>query len=96
MLVSEKERMRSEISGILGQKVSLPDSYFFFHPLRGLGMDSARVRGAMLERGVLVRDCSSFGPPCGCYSRFCVKTADKDDEFLAAFRAVVADSGGGR
>jgi histidinol-phosphate/aromatic aminotransferase/cobyric acid decarboxylase-like protein len=43
---------------------------------------------------VLVRDCSSFGPPCHCYSRFCVKTRDKDDEFLAALRLVVEESNG--
>jgi threonine-phosphate decarboxylase len=96
MLVSEKERMRSEIAGILGHSVPLPDSYFFFHPLNGLGLTSPQFRQAMLGRDVLVRDCSSFGPPCSSYSRFCVKTRDKDDEFLDAFGSVVSESGGGR
>jgi threonine-phosphate decarboxylase len=96
MLVGEKERMRSELSRILGHQVPLPDAYFFFHPLNGLSLTSGQFREAMLRRDVLVRDCSSFGPPCACYSRFCVKTRDKDDEFLAAFRSVVDDIGGGR
>jgi threonine-phosphate decarboxylase len=96
MLTGEKERMRSEISRILGKDVHLPDSYFFFHPLNGMGMTSPAFRDAMLRRNVLVRDCSSFGPPCHDYSRFCVKTRDKDDEFLEALRSVVDEIEGGR
>jgi len=94
MLVDEKERMRCEISRITGAGVRLPDSYFFFHPLGGLGITSPQFREAMLRHNVLVRDCSSFGPPCQRYSRFCVKTRDKDDEFLGALRLVVEEIGG--
>jgi threonine-phosphate decarboxylase len=96
MLVTEKERMRNEITRILGHSIPLPDSYFFFHPLNGLGVTSPQFRQAMLSRDVMVRDCSSFGPPCAGYSRFCVKTRDKDDEFLDAIGSVVTEIGGGR
>jgi threonine-phosphate decarboxylase len=91
MLVGEKERMRGEIARITDRRVSLPDSYFFFHPLDELGVTSPQFREAMLRHNVLVRDCSSFGPPCHGYSRFCVKTRDKDDEFLGALRLVVEE-----
>ncbi|MDW5563071.1 MAG: histidinol-phosphate transaminase [Methanomassiliicoccus sp.] len=94
MLVDEKERMRSEIARIFGSKVGLPDSYFFFHPLLELGITSPQFREAMLRHNVLVRDCSSFGPPCHAYSRFCVKTQDKDDEFLGALKLVVEEIDG--
>ncbi|MBI0583435.1 MAG: histidinol-phosphate aminotransferase family protein [Methanomassiliicoccus sp.] len=96
MLVEEKERMRHQISLILDSEVRLPDSYFFFHPLNGMGLTSPQFREAMLRQNVLVRDCSSFGPPCGGYSRFCVKTRDKNEEFLSALRSVVEGIGGGR
>jgi threonine-phosphate decarboxylase len=94
MLVDEKERMRNEIARITGTLVALPDSYFFFHPLGDLGVTSPEFREAMLRHNVLVRDCSSFGPPCHAYSRFCVKTRSKDDEFLGALRLVVEEIGG--
>lgn len=94
LLVDEKERMRSEIVRITSSKVGLPDSYFFFHHLDGLDLTSAQFREAMLRHNVLVRDCSSFGSPCHSYSRFCVKTRDKNDEFLDALRLVVDESGG--
>jgi threonine-phosphate decarboxylase len=94
MLVDEKERMRNEIARIIESKVMLPDSYFFFHSLMGLGVTSPQFREAMLRHNVLVRDCSSFGPPCGDYSRFCVKTKSKDDEFLGALKLVVEEIDG--
>lgn len=94
MLVGEKDRMRGGIARITGSRVALPDSYFFFHPLEELGMTSCQFREAMLRHDVLVRDCSSFGPPCHGYSRFCVKTRPKDDEFLGALQLVVEEIGG--
>jgi threonine-phosphate decarboxylase len=94
MLVDEKERMRGEIARITSSKVELTDSYFFFHHLDGLDLSSGQFREAMLRHNVLVRDCSSFGPPCHSYSRFCVKTREKDDEFLDALQLVVDETVG--
>jgi histidinol-phosphate/aromatic aminotransferase/cobyric acid decarboxylase-like protein len=47
----------------------------------------------MMEQGVLVRDCRSFGPPFESYVRFCVKTPEKDALLLKAFRAVLGREG---
>ncbi len=96
LLVDEKQRMRDGISHILKRRIPLPDSYFFFHPLRSLGVTSSKFRELMLQHNVLVRDCSSFGPPCQSYSRFCVKTKECDDEFLEALKVTVEDLGAGR
>jgi threonine-phosphate decarboxylase len=89
MLVEEKERMHAELSRILPYEVPSPDSYFFFSPIHPLGLDSTEFRSRMLKNNVLVRDCSSFGPPCCRYSRFCVKTREKNDEFLQALRGTI-------
>jgi len=96
LLLDEKQRMRDGISHILKRRIPLPDSYFFFHPLRPLGVTSPKFKEMMLGHNVLVRDCSSFGPPGQSYSRFCVKTRESDDEFLEAMKATVEELHSGR
>jgi threonine-phosphate decarboxylase len=96
MLVEEKQRMHREVSRILPYRVPLPDSYFFFSPIYALGVTSTEFRSRMLQNNVLVRDCSSFGGPCGRYSRFCVKTREKDDEFVQALSRTVEAIEAGR
>lgn len=96
MLVDEKKRMHSELSRILPYRVPLPDSYFFFCPVHPLGVSSRQFRAAMLEERMLVRDCSSFGAPCDRYSRFCVKTPERNEAFLGAMRSAVEKLGTGR
>lgn len=95
LLEEEKERMHEGVRRHLGP-VPRPDSYFFFAPLADLGVTSGRFRAALLRRGVLVRDCSSFGERCSAYSRFCVKTPPRDDEFLEALGLAAEDIREGR
>ena len=89
LLESEKVRMYREMSKILPYPLPNTDSYFFFCPLYQLKVKSPEFRRAMLERGVLVRDCSSFGSPCENYSRFCVKTPEMNSRFLEALQETV-------
>lgn len=89
LLESEKIRMHSEMNRIFPYAVPDSDSYFFFCPLYQLGVKSPEFRKAMLERGILVRDCSSFGSPCENYSRFCVKTPEMNDVFLRSLKETV-------
>lgn len=96
LLVNEKERMRHAVIPLLNKPIPAPDSYFFFAPLCGLGVSSAQFRAVLLKHGVLVRDCASFGAPCDEYTRFCVKTRDKNDEFLGALALGAEDILSGR
>lgn len=89
LLESEKVRMYSEMSRIFPYVIPDTDSYFFFCPLYHLGVKSPEFRKAMLERGILVRDCSSFGSPCENYSRFCVKTPEMNNVFLKSLKETV-------
>ncbi len=89
LLDSEKIRMYSEMIRIFPYAVPDTDSYFFFCPLYKLGVKSPEFRKAMLERGILVRDCSSFGSPCENYSRFCVKTPEMNDVFLKSLKETI-------
>ncbi len=95
LLEKEKGRMQVGVEKHLGP-VPSPHSYFFFAPLGDLGVSSSQFRTAMLRHDVLVRDCSSFGERCEGYSRFCVKTPEKDDEFLVALGLAVEEIREGR
>ncbi len=85
ILETERTRMYDELSRMVDFKVLMPDSYFFFTGIGELGISSKEFRERMLHHGVLVRDCSSFGAPCQGFTRFCVKTAERNDIFLKAF-----------
>ncbi len=77
MLSNEKQRMHQKVEQITGLRVPYPDSCFFFMNISELNMDSKQFKEAMLKHDVLVRDCSSFGPPCDKYTRFCIRTPRK-------------------
>ena len=95
MIGDEKRRMHVRAERLMG-KIPMPDSYFFFAPLDALSVSSTEFRQHMLSHGVLVRDCSSFGGVCSSYTRFCVKTPEKNDEFLDALSRAVDDIAEGR
>ena len=81
MLVDEKPaKMHGEVSRILPFRVPVPTPTSSSAPSMRSGVDVTEFRSRMLQNNVLVRDCSSFGGPCCRYSRFCVKTPEKDDE----------------
>jgi histidinol-phosphate aminotransferase len=63
----------------------LPSSTHYF--LVEVG-DAAAFRGALLRRGVMVRDCTSFGLPG--YVRIATRRPDQNARLLAAIREVLA------
>jgi len=88
LLSAETVRMRGLVRDALGYDVPMTDSYFFLCPVHQLGWTSAQFRQEMLREGFLVRDCASFHHPLERYSRFCVKTPDRNDRFVEALRRV--------
>ena len=60
------------------------DSFFYFVSVRELGMDGATFQKRMLEEGIMVRDCASFGPEFRDYVRFCVKDRPRNERFIDA------------
>ena len=80
----EGEWMFSRLKGI-GFPVSRPaDSYFFFTSVESLGVDAPEFTKRMLENGIMVRDCSSFGDRFRSYVRFCVKDHERNVRFMDA------------
>lgn len=66
------------------------DSFFYFVDLEGLSLTGKEFQDLMLKEGIMVRDCSSFGPRFRNYVRFCVKDRERDDRFVKAVRNVMA------
>ncbi|MFA5312419.1 MAG: histidinol-phosphate transaminase [Methanomassiliicoccales archaeon] len=91
MMAAEGPRMSREIARTGVVEARTPDSFFFFSRCNGLkGSD---VQAAMIERKVLVRDCASFGAPFDGYVRFAVKTPERNDALISAFRSMAERKG---
>ncbi len=85
-VVAERERL----VGALGRlPVRLWPSGANFVLFRPLGADGPEVWKGLVERSVLVRDCSSWPRLAGCL-RVTVGTPDEDDAFLSALEEVLS------
>ena len=89
VLREESQYVFSRLKGI-GFPVSAPaDSFFYFCDLTSIGFDSKTFTAKMLEQGIMVRDCNSFGQEYSGCVRFCVKDREHDDRFVAAVKKVM-------
>ncbi|QLH74410.1 MAG: histidinol-phosphate aminotransferase family protein [Methanomassiliicoccales archaeon] len=90
MMAKEGPRMAKEINGTGMVEAKTPESFFFFSRCKRL--KGAEVQSAMLSQGVLVRDCASFGHPFDRFVRFAVRTPEKNDILISAFRKMAEES----
>ena len=79
LIMREKENLFNELSDILELKVYPSDANFFLINIEKTGLKSQEMKRKMLERGILVRDCSNFRGLDENYIRICVRTR-KDNE----------------
>lgn len=84
-VVAERDRLVEALAGLAVRQWPSQANFVLFRPLRRAGTD---VWQALVERGVLVRDCSSWPGLEGCL-RVTVGTPEEDDAFLAALAEVV-------
>jgi len=77
-LVAERERLVARLSELAVQVWPSGANFVLFRPL---GRDGHAVWRALLERGVLVRDCTSWPRLEGCL-RVTIGTPEEDDVFL--------------
>ena len=64
---------------------SRPDAFFFFNRVNG-GLDSKQLMDLLLRSNALVRDCGSFGRPFEKFTRFAIKTNDRNVHLVEAFK----------
>lgn len=85
-VVGERERVIASMSRLSVDVVPSDANFVLFRPQHGNG---SAVWSSLVERGVLVRDCSSWPRLAGCL-RVTVGTPDENDVFLAALGAALA------
>jgi histidinol-phosphate aminotransferase len=85
-LVQERGRLVAALSDLPVRVWPSAANFVLFRPEQRAG---AEVWRELLERSVLVRNCSSWPRLDGCL-RVTVGTVDEDDRFLAALKEVLA------
>ena len=85
-VVAERERVTAALADLPVHGWPSGANFILFRPLY---RDGHNVWTALLDRGVLVRDCSSWPRLDGCL-RVTIGTHDEDDAFLAALGEVLA------
>ncbi len=84
VMAAEKVRVAQAVSATGLVKAGVPDAFFFFVRSKWSGK---ATQERILRHKVLVRDCASFGPRFNDFIRFAVKTPERNDMLIAAFRA---------
>ncbi|MHA1593596.1 MAG: pyridoxal phosphate-dependent aminotransferase [Candidatus Baldrarchaeia archaeon] len=92
VITSEKRRIFGELLAMRKHITAYyPDANFFFVNIAGLGIKSREFKHLMLRYNILVRDCTSFGPPCENYTRFSIKTAKSNTKLVKALRSIITE-----
>ncbi len=84
-LVEERGRVAAALDDLAVEQWPSAANFILFRPT---GRDGAEVWQELVDRSVLVRNCSSWPGLDGCL-RVTLGTRDEDDEFLTALRAVL-------
>jgi threonine-phosphate decarboxylase len=71
-------------------KIYPPDANFFFVDTRKSGYRAVELKEKMLNRGILIRDCSSFAGLDEYFIRIAVKTRQENEKLLEALRESIA------
>ena len=89
MLVAERDRISGRSAGAADRRVRVGANFVLFRPTAANGR---AVWQALVDRSVLVRDCSSWPRLDNCL-RVTVGTPDENDRFLAALADTISHSG---
>jgi len=85
----ESEILNSSLNNVGFPAGAVSDSFFYFNDISPLDMDCQTFQKKMLSHGIMVRDCSSFGPEFASYVRYSVKDRERNCRFLAAVDSVI-------
>lgn len=83
-ILSEKERMINDLSRISGLKVYPAHANFVLVKILLPEITSYNIFDALMKKGLMVRDCSSFECLDGEYFRFCIMHTVENDRLLEA------------
>jgi histidinol-phosphate aminotransferase len=89
-LTAERERLLVRLADVPGVRAHASDANFFLLELTGA--DPGAVFAALLRRGVLVRDVTSY-PMLSSFLRVSVGSAEENDAFLHALGTALTEAG---
>lgn len=84
-----KDFLSAELSKIAGVRVFPSQGNFLLLDMRYTGMSSERMAEELFKRGVIVRECESFGLGNG-YLRVSVGREEENKKFLEAFKVLLS------
>lgn len=89
LVKKEKAFLLRDLAQFKVFKVYPPDANFVFMNVKKSGFTASQLKIQMLNRGVLIRDCSSFAGLDEYYVRVAVKTREENQRLLSALKASV-------
>ena len=82
----EKSYIMDNLKKCESLKVYSPDANFFFIDIRKSGLKAAELKGKMLKKRILIRDCTSFPGLDEYFIRIAVKTHSENEKLLEALK----------
>jgi histidinol-phosphate/aromatic aminotransferase/cobyric acid decarboxylase-like protein len=86
LIKKEKDWLHAELSRFESLKFSSPDANFFFINIHKSGLTASELKGKLLQKGILIRDCTSFRGLDEFYVRIAVKTHVENEQLIAALK----------
>jgi len=88
-IVEQKHHLYTNLKKIEGLAVYEPTVNFILLDLKETGFSAAAFRRAMLEKNILIRDCSNYPGLDEYHVRIAVKTKEDNDFLLCAIRGIL-------
>lgn len=89
LIISERSRIRSELSAWKNIKLYDTQSNFFLFKLTREDITSADIFERLINKKLLVRDCSSFPYLDGHYIRFCIQLPEQNDRLIKELKEII-------
>lgn len=89
LICGERSRLCGKLAEIPGIRFYPPYGNFILVRLQKSGVTSYAVFEAAIQKGMMIRDCSSFKNLDGEYIRFCIMMPEDNDRLLACIDAIM-------
>lgn len=89
LIRKEKAQLLTELKQFGSFKVYSPDANFLFIDIQKSGFTATQLAGKLLEKGILIRDCTSFRGLNQYYIRVAVKTHGENVRLIEALKGTV-------
>ncbi len=88
-LSEEKRRLLSSLSHLPGLRVYPSEANFFLINIRKTGMSSREMKERLIDKGILIRDCSSFRHLGEEHVRVCVRKREENHRLISAMEELL-------